>query len=150
MTGAVSWETLLWVIGIVVIAGGAVAGFLITLYRIVMALKEDQKNELEERNKEQRAELEKRDLEMLAIKAETAAKAASLAREFSDYQRHVGETFVTKAGLSDALTRLERTFDGFVARMDEGFERLSTRIDRLLDQRSPAPVRASRNSKDDL
>jgi hypothetical protein len=41
MTGTVTFDQLTWIVGIITVAGGAVAGFLLWVWRIVVGLKAD-------------------------------------------------------------------------------------------------------------
>jgi hypothetical protein len=114
LTGLVTWEVLLWVVGIIVGAGVAVATFLFWVWRIVERVKNDSGNAI----------------------GIVAGKLDLVETDLATYKQHVGETFATKDGVTLAIGRVEASVDRIGSQVDGGFERLSGRIDRLLEMRS--------------
>ena len=121
MTGLVTWENLTWIVGLIIVAGGTVAGFLIWLYR-----------GLRDRERELDTRFETIELSISAARAELQAAMTQLADNLSKYQIHVAETFATKAGMTAAIERLEKGVDRLSKQVDDRFDRLTSRIDRLV------------------
>lgn len=72
------------------------------------------------------------------LKAEAAAATAQLAREeLAQYRTHVAETYATKIGLNESLTRVHDALD-----------RLTDRIDALIAQGNSKPSRTTRRSSE--
>jgi hypothetical protein len=118
MTGAVTWEVLIWVIGIVGTAAAAAAIVFGWAY-----------SQLARRDA---AILKLRDdanLAIEAVEARSKMEAEGLARQFAAYQLHFAETFATKAGVTGAVERVETAVD-----------RLGERIDRLLELHAAPPA----------
>ena len=130
MTGAVTWEVLAWVVGIITLAGGTVAGFLYWVWTLVQTGKKTLADELG-----------KRDFTIEAVAARCKLADEQIGRELTDYKMHVGETFATKAGVSAAVERVEGAVERMTGQMDNGFDRLTQRIDRLLETRGDEPAR---------
>ena len=70
-----------------------------------------------------------------AVEARAKIEAEGLSRQFAAYQLHVAETFATKAGVTDAVGRVETAVS-----------RLSERIDRLREMHA-APTTTSRSRR---
>ena len=92
MTGLVDWGQLIWVVGLVLGAGGAVAAFLFWVYRLVQGL---------------RAEMGERDAAALLEKERAKLVEDDLRRELNEYKVHVAERFATKDGVTAAVSRVE-------------------------------------------
>lgn len=120
MSGAVSWEVLLWVIGVMVAAGGTVAGFLIWVWKLIGRFDKA---------------LADRDAAAGLEKERAKLVEDGLRRELNEYKVHAAETFATKEGVSAAVGRVESAVD-----------RLTERIDRLLEAQATAPPSRSRSS----
>lgn len=127
MTGAVSWEVLLWVVGLMIAAGGVVAGFLIIVYRLVSGL---------------RAEMGERDSAAQLEKERAKMVEEELRRDLSDYKVHAAERFATKDGVTAAVTRVEASIQNLANQVEGSVDRLTVRIDKLLDNRSGASPRS--------
>ncbi len=120
MTGAVSWEVLSWVVGIAVAVAIGVSGFLLWVWGVVKGLREEFDAELTARD----AAIKDASLKAEAINARATLMEGELRKEIADYKQHAGETFATKEGVSVAVQRVEQAVD-----------RLTGRIDRLLERR---------------
>ena len=120
MTGTVTWEVLLWVVGIVGGAGAAVAAFLFWLWGIVKALRDDFDKELEGR-----------DLKIEAVHAKVSLQDA----EFNEYKVHAAERFATKDGVTQAIDRMEAAVERLTTQVHDAVERLTSRLDRMLENR---------------
>jgi ubiquinone biosynthesis protein UbiJ len=125
MTGNVSWETLLWVVGIIGAAGATVAGFLFAVWRIVEGIRKDREEEMADLG-----------LKIEAVDARAKLATEMIARDFAEYQRHAGETFATKTGVSSAVERVENSVNSIALKVENAVDRLSDRIDRLLEGRN--------------
>lgn len=117
-TGAVTWDTVIWLVTVLI---GAVSGASSVLwmgwrfYRSLVV----------------RIEL-----------ADARAKAAEdrLERMINDAAQHVAETYATKSGVTVAVERVESAVQQLSGQVQTSVDRLSERIDRLLElQVSPAP-----------
>lgn len=113
MTGAVSWEVLIWVVAVIFAAGSAVAGFLFWVWRLMSGF-----------NKA----LDERDAAAGLEKERAKLVEEDIRRELGDYKVHAAETFATKEGVSAAVGRVESAVD-----------RLTGRIDRLLEAQANGP-----------
>ena len=82
MTGTVTWEVLIWVVGLIVAAGVGVATFLFWVWRIVSDLKKSFDDELQERDTAAGLESERAKI----VEAE-------LRRELSEFQIRVAEHY---------------------------------------------------------
>lgn len=120
MTGAVTWEVLAWVLGIITAAGVAVAGFLFWVWRIVQTVKT-----------EQAAELSDRDLKIEAVHA----RAGQVEANFNEFRVHAAENFATKDGMLQAVGRVEAAVDRLTTLVHDTVERLTDRLDRILETR---------------
>jgi uncharacterized protein YoxC len=144
LTGSVSWDALTWVVVIILTAGGVVAGFLLWIYGQAKA-REGEVNDLFAKLEERwEKNLKDTALQIEAVAARCKMNDDQLARDISAYQMHVGETFATKAGVTQAVERVESAVDRFTEQMTQGFDRLTTRIDRLVENRE-APTSAKRS-----
>lgn len=130
MTGAVSWEVLMWVVGLVVAAGSVVAGFLFWVWRIVSGFN----HALDERDTA--AQLEKERAKMVE---------EELRRDLNDYKVQVADKYATKDGVTTAVGRVESSVERIGAMVHDSVERLTNRLDRILEHRSeqPPPPRRS-------
>lgn len=124
MTGTVTWEVLLWIVGIVFSAGVAVAGFLLWVWNIVKGLRADWDTELADR-----------DLKIEAVNERAKLIENDLRREVNEYKQHAGETFATKTGVTGAVERVESAVGRLTAQVEGAVDRLTGRIDRLLVER---------------
>jgi hypothetical protein len=128
MTGAVSWEVLIWVVSLIFGAGAAVAGFLFWVWRIVVGFN----RALDERDTA--AQLEKERAKLVE---------EDLRRELSDYKIHAAERFATKDGVTQAIGRMESAVERLTTQVHDAVERLTTRLDRMLE-REPGSKGAGR------
>lgn len=126
MTGVVTFEALYWVIGLIVAAGGVVAGFLFWVYRLVQAFNKA----LGERDTA--AQLEKERAKLVEDE---------LRRELNDYKVHVAEKFATKDGVTAAVNRVEGSIQNIATQVENAVDRLTARIDKLLDNNRHPPTR---------
>jgi hypothetical protein len=120
VTGTVTFEQLAWIVGIITLAGGAVAGFLFWVWRIV----EGQRRELKERDTA--AQLEKERAKLIE---------QELRKEISDFRIHAAQTFATKDGVTAAVGRMEQAIEKLSSLVHESVERITARMDRILDSR---------------
>jgi len=140
VTGLVSWADFYWVLGLVVGAGGVVAGFLIWVYRLVSGLRA----EMAERQELVAAALKERDTAAQLEKERAKLVEAEIKRELSEYQVHAAEKYATKDGVSQAVTRVEASIQNLANQVEGSVDRLTIRIDKLLDNRTgPAATRRS-------
>jgi hypothetical protein len=130
MTGAVSWEVLIWIVGLMLAAGGIVAGFLFWVWRIVAGFN----TALDERDTA--AQLEKERAKMVE---------EELRRDLNDYKVQVADKYATKDGVSSAVGRVESSVERIGSMVHDSVERLTNRLDRILEHRSenPTPPRRS-------
>jgi hypothetical protein len=119
MTGAVTYEQIFALFGVLVVAGGAVAGAVGFLWRVVSLLKK-------------RYDLDREELEGMVKASE---------RELQDYKQHVAETYASKEGVSVQIGRLETAVNGIATKVEDSSHRITERIDRLLEAR-PSPRRS--------
>lgn len=119
MSGAVQWEVLTWVVGLMIAAGMCVAGFLFWVYRLVVGFN--------------RA-LAERDASALLEKERAKLVEGQLREELHEFKIHASETFATKEGVTAAVGRVEQAVD-----------RLTSRIDRLLEAQAGARTRTTRS-----
>jgi hypothetical protein len=120
MTGAVTWEVLAWVIGIIAAAGITVAGFLFWVWRILQAAKAEQAKELSER-----------DLQIEAVHGRVGQVEAN----FNEFRVHAAENFATKDGMTHAIGRVEAAVERLTTLVHDTVERLTDRLDRMLEAR---------------
>lgn len=113
MTGAVTFEQLAWIIGIIVAAGSAVAIFLGWVYFLVQKLKHDAEIKIDA----------------------TLARVMQLEAEHNDYRVHVAEKFATKDGVTQAISRMEAAVEKLTTLVHDSVERLTNRLDRILETR---------------
>lgn len=113
MTGAVQWDVLIWVVGLMWGAGTVVAGFLFWVWRLVSGFNKV----LAERDTV--AQLEKERAKLVE---------AELRKELHEFKVHASETFATKEGVTAAVGRVE-----------QAIERLTQRIDRVLEAQAHHP-----------
>lgn len=118
MSGTVTWEVLLWVVGII----GAAAAAAAIVFGWAYA-------QLERRDAALSKLRDDANLAIEAVEARSKIECESLARQFAAYQLHVAENFATKAGVTGAVDRVEVAVD-----------RLSERIDRLLELHASPPT----------
>lgn len=131
MTGAVTYEQLTWIIGIIVVAGGVVAGFLIWLWRLFKGF-EDALSE-----RDTAAQLEKERAKLVE---------EQLRQALADYKVQVAEKYATKEGVTQAVGRMETAIEKLSSLVHESVERITSRMDRILDGRVEAPPPRSRRS----
>lgn len=128
-TGAVSWEMLFWIAGLlgsgILGAGGAVL-WGVRLFAARDRAIADVREELS--------------LKVLAGETNASAAVEQVASELVTFRQHVGETFATKQGVSVQLERVEqevrRVGDKIEGKVESAFERLTIRIDRVLEERA--------------
>lgn len=128
MTGAVTWEGISAVVAVVFIAGSGVAGFLFWVWRIVVGLKREFAEQLKERDTA--AQLEKERAKLVE---------EELRKQLSAYQVHAAERFATKDGVTQMGQRLETALEKLTTMVHESVERITSRVDRLLDARKDDP-----------
>ena len=124
MSGAVTWEVLAWVVGIVMAAAGAAAIVFGWAY-----------NQLAKRDAAIGKLRDDANLAIEAVEARAKLEHDALARQFAAYQLHVAETFATKKGVTEAVDRVE-----------QAVSRLSERIDRLLEMHATPTDRGRRQT----
>lgn len=113
MSGAVTFEQLAWIIGIICAAGTAVAVFLGWVYMLVQKLKRDAEIKIDA----------------------TLAKVTMIEAEHNDYRVHVAEKFATKDGVTQAIGRMEAAVEKLSSLVHDSVERLTNRLDRILESR---------------
>lgn len=128
MSGAVSWEVLIWVVCLILGAGAAVAGFLFWVWRIVVGFN----RALDERDSA--AQLEKERAKMVE---------EELRRELSEYRVYAAEKYATKDGVTQAIDRMESAVERLASQVHDAVERLTSRLDRMLE-REPGSKGAGR------
>lgn len=145
MSGAVSWEVLLWVVGVVIAAGGVVAGFLFWVWRLVEGIKRDASvavAKLEAEFGEQiaglTAQLRERDTTAQLEKERAKLVEDGLRKELSDFRQHVGETYATKEGVTSGIGRVESAVKDIASQLRDSIGGLTGRIDRLLEGQAAA------------
>lgn len=119
MTGAVTWEVLVWVVGVITIAGGTVAGFLFWVWRLVSAFN---------------AKLAERDTAAQLEKERAKLAEETLRREFNEYKIHAAEKYATKDGVTQAIGRMEAAVEKLTGQVHDAVERLTARLDRMLER----------------
>lgn len=134
MTGLVTIEQLAWIAGIITISGSAVAGFLFWVWRLVVGLQRAFDAELKERDTA--AQLEKERAKLIE---------QELRKEFNEYRVHASERFATKDGVTQAVGRMEQAIEKLTTLVHESVERITTRMDRILDGRNDPPSRGGRS-----
>lgn len=122
MTGLVTWEVLVWVVGIVFAAGLAVAGFLLWVWRLVSRFNDA----LAERDSA--AQLEKERAKMIE---------QDIRNELNEYRVHVAEKFATKDGVTQAIGRMEAAVERLTSQVHDAVERLTDRLDRIFERDGP-------------
>jgi hypothetical protein len=137
VTGTVTFEQLAWVVSIIIFAGGAVAGFLLWVWRIVVGIKRDFAAELGVLE----ASLKERDNAAQLEKERAKIIEEQLRKEFADYRVHASERYATKEGVTQMGHRLEAAIEKLTTLIHESVERITTRIDRVRDDRDPPPPR---------
>ena len=120
MTGTVTWEVLAWVVGLITAAGFGVAAFLFWVWRLVQAIRAENDTSLREQS--------------LRIEA-VHARAGQAEADLNEYKVHAAERFATKDGVSQAIDRMEAAVERLTAQVHDAVERLTTRLDRMLDKR---------------
>ena len=108
MQGTVSWEVLLWVVGIIGTAGTGVAVFLFWVWRLVTLQRETWERAVE--------------AVTAALKAEEArAKAAEeeTRRALEAHKLYAAETFATAHELASALGEVKSAIDRLTGRLDQ-------------------------------
>lgn len=135
MTGMVTFEQLQWIIGLIIAAGCGVAGFLFWVYRIVIGLRQEFNAQIRERDTAGQLEKERAKL----IESE-------LAKELSEYKVLVAERYATKDGVTAAVGRMEQAIERLTSMVHESVERITNRMDRILEGRdSPSPRSRTRS-----
>lgn len=113
MTGAATYEGLSFIVNLMLGAGIAVAGVLLWVWKLVDGLKKAMAE------RDTAAQLEK---ERAKLVEET------LRKELHEFKVHASETFATKEGVTAAVGRVE-----------QAIERLTARIDRVLEAQAHQP-----------
>ena len=131
VTGAVTYEQIASLFniliaagGILAVAGGAVAGLLAWLWRIVTMIRRSYE----------------------ADRDKLAARLDEAEAEMVAYKSHVAETYASKSGVSVQIDRLEQAVNGIAEKVDNSSHRITERIDRLLENQvhgTPTPRRRS-------
>lgn len=119
MTGAVSWEVLIWVVGLIFAAGTVVAGFLFWVWRLMQGFN----RALAERDSA--AQLEKERAKMVE---------QNIRDELSEYRVHAAEKFATKDGVTQAIGRMESAVERLTAQVHDAVDRLTDRLDRIFER----------------
>lgn len=121
MTGSVTYEQIAQLFNIVmaiggaiVVAGGAVAGFLAWLWRIVKGVRQGYE----------------------ADRAQLAARLDEHEADMTAYKTHVAETYASKSGVTVQIERLETAVNGIADKVDTSSHRITERIDRLLENQA--------------
>lgn len=117
MHGVVTFDQLAWIVGLICVAGGAVAGFVFWVWRLVDSMTQ----KIHERDKQLREELQDHKTE--------------LEREVQEYKVYVAQNYATKDGVSSAVARLEQSVERLTTLIHEGLDRITQRMDRVLDQK---------------
>ena len=126
MTGLVDWGQLIWIVGLMLGASGGVAAFLFWVYRLVSGL---------------RVEMGERDSAAQLEKERAKLVEDELRREINDYKVHVAEQFATKDGVTAAVNRVEGSIQNIATQVENAVDRLTARIDKLLDNNRGPPTR---------
>jgi len=124
-----------WEIGLMLAAGAVVAGFLFWVYRLVAGIRAEMDNRLRERDTA--AQLE-------AARAKMVEE--ELRRDLSDYKVEVADKYATKDGVTAAVGRVEQSVERIGAMVHDSVERLTNRLDRILEHRSENPPPPARRS----
>lgn len=122
---------LYWVLGLVVAAGGVVAGFLIWVYRLVSTLRAEMADKQDTIDRA----LRERDTAAQLEKERAKLVEAEIRRDLSEYQIHAAEKYATKDGVTQAVTRVEASIQNLANQVEGSVDRLTVRIDKLLDNR---------------
>ena len=123
MTGAPTWDQLSWIIGLIITAGTIVTIFLGWVYTIVSGLR---------REFSTAAQLEKERAKLMEDE---------LRRDLAEYKLHVAEKYATKDGVTAAVGRMEVAIEKLSAMVHDSVERITNRMDRLLDGRDQQTTR---------
>lgn len=120
-SGPVSWETVMWLVSVIVAASGVVVPMVLAAWRLHQSLT---------------ARIE-------AAEARAAAVEQVLRAELAATMQHVAETYATKSGVTAAVERIEGSVERLTGQVEQSLDRLSGRIDRLLEVQigHPAPQR---------
>lgn len=133
MTGAVTYEQLYAILGLMGAAGGAVAGFLFWVWRLVVGVRKDFAAQLRERDTAAQLETER------------AKMIEQVLREsLSAYQVQVAEKYATKEGVTVAVGRMESAIEKLSTLVHESVERITSRMDRILERNDAPPAQRSR------
>ncbi len=108
MSGTVSWEVLAWVVGIISVAGGAVALVLLWVWQLVRM----QRNELDSAVGALRGELQSEAGRAKAAEEETR-------RALEAHKLYAAETFATAHELATALGEVMSAIDRLTGRLDQ-------------------------------
>jgi len=63
------------------------------------------------------------------------ARAGQAETDLNQYKVHAAERFATKDGVSQAIDRMEAAVERLTLQVHDAVERLTTRLDRMLDKR---------------
>lgn len=123
-TGPMQWETIIWLISVIVaafaIASPVVLAWL-RAYRAVIGRIE-------------------------AAEQLARTEAAAVRAELQEAMLHVAETYATKSGVTAAVERVEGAVERLAGQVEASVDRLSGRIDRLLESRASDPPPPRRRS----
>ena len=121
MTGAVTYEQIaslfnivMAIGGVIVVAGGAVAGFLAWLWRIVTHIRKSYD----------------------ADRAQLIERIAQGEGDLAAYREHAAETFASKSGVTVQIDRLEAAVNGIADKIDTSSYRITERIDKLFENQA--------------
>jgi hypothetical protein len=126
MTGAVNWETLIWLATVLV---GAITG---AVSMVIFAGKVLRQRDVALSQLRTDLELQIEAVDERAKLAETGINAT-----FATLQLHFAETYATKSGTTQAVERVEEAVGDLSGKMEKGFERISNRIDKLFEGGKP-------------
>lgn len=123
-SGPISWETVMWLVSVIVAASGVVVPTIMFAWRVYQA---------------QTARIE-------AAEARAAAVEQLLRAEIAAALTHVAETYATKSGVTAAVERVEGAVERLTGQVEQSMDRLSGRIDRLLEAQVGHPPPARRRT----
>lgn len=134
--GAVEWPFLLWICSIIASAVAGAITVVVTGARL-FAARDKATADLKEQTGKALAKLE----------ADHRQAVDKVSSDLAAYKAHVGETFATKQSVTIQLQRIEETMKAFGDRVESSVQRLTERIDRILEARAgDQPPRGGRST----
>lgn len=135
MTGPVTYEQLYQLLAIFAAAGGIVVAAVGWVWRLVALLKKA----YDATRRQIDGRIDDTD-SRVALALERAKLAEeTLRRELTDYQVHAAEHFASKSGVTVQIERLEEAVNGIAEKVDRSSDRITARIDRLLESQNATP-----------